>query len=412
MNTVRQVRPPRWIRGPRDPENLKAAALAAAMALPEPCVEPGDKTLYVVGATTTHLSVRTPITPGLPGTESRPADEASADRRLPVRSGMRVGPFVLIRRLGQGAQGDVWKARRVDPPGGLVALKVLNPVLARHPSRLAQFRREAERGARLAGPSLLQIIESGQVEGLPYMAMPFVEGITLLELIRGRQAHLKSGPVEPIHRLMTADEKTYQRAIVCILSRAASALGQLHAGGVVHRDIKPANILIDAHRGGRVFLCDLGLGRDLEVATIEQMRDGAGTPMYMAPERLLRAPADEILCDLYSLGVTLYEALTLDRPFAVPAGLPLSCLSGYLASARPRRPRRLNPEIPASLETLILRAMARNPADRPQSALELAAELDKFPAQGAVPAPHAASGRARLAATRPHRVRPSHDAHW
>ena len=105
-----------------------------------------------------------------------------------------------------------------------------------------------------------------------------------------------------------------------ILSRAARALAQLHAGRVVHRDIKPANILIDVRRGGRVYLCDLGLGRDLEVATIEQMRDGAGTPMYMAPERLLRAPADEILCDLYSLGVTLFEALTLDRPFAVPDG--------------------------------------------------------------------------------------------
>ena len=295
-------------------------------------------------------------------------------------------PSCWFAAWGKARRGLSGRPVGSNLPGEFVALKVLNPVLAQHPSRLAQFRREAERGARLAGPSLLHVIESGQVEGLPYLAMPFVEGITLLELIRGRQAHRRREPVAPIHRLMTADEEGYQHAMVCILSRAALALAQLHAGRVVHRDIKPANILIDVRRGGRVYLCDLGLGRDLEVATIEQMRDGAGTPMYMAPERLLRAPADEILCDLYSIGVTLFEALTLDRPFAVPEGLPLACLSGYLASAEPRRPRQLNPEIPAGLETVILRAMARNPTDRPRSALELAGELDQLLARGRVPA--------------------------
>ena len=154
-----------------------------------------------------------------------------------------------------------------------------------------------------------------------------------------------------------------------------------------------------------MYLCDLGLGRDLEVATIEQMRDGAGTPMYMAPERLLRAPADEILCDLYSLGVTLFETLTLDRPFAVPEGLPLACLSAHLASAAPRRPRQINPEIPAVLETVILRAMARNPRNRHRSALELASELDRFPGRGSIPSLHAPGGRAYSGASGPHRLR-------
>ena len=91
----------------------------------------------------------------------------------------------------------------MEAPSEFVALKLLNPALARHPNRLAQFRREAERGARLAGPSLLQVIESGHLEGLPYLAMPFVEGITLLELIRGRQAHRAGRSYERIHRLMT-----------------------------------------------------------------------------------------------------------------------------------------------------------------------------------------------------------------
>jgi serine/threonine-protein kinase len=298
---------------------------------------------------------------------------------------MKIGPFLLVRRLGQGAQGAVWKARRVVPPREFVALKLLNPVLARQPSRLAQFRREAERGARLTGPHLLQVIESGHVEGLPYLAMPFVEGITLMELIRGRQARRRKEPATLIHQLMTTDEEGYQHAMVSIMSRAAYALAQLHAGRVVHRDIKPANILIDVRRGGGVYLCDLGLGRDLEVATVDQMRDGAGTPMYMAPERLRRAPADEILCDLYSIGVTLFEALTLHRPFAVPQELPSVCLSSHLASASPRRPRQLNPEIPAVVEAVILRAMARDPRDRHQSALEFAGELDRHLRRSRVP---------------------------
>lgn len=406
MYTVRQDGSRKWVRAPWSPRPAEAAAAAAvALASPEVCCGPDDETIYIAGMMTTYLSARSPTTPGLAGSGARPSESTPADSLPPVRPGMRIGPFLLVRRLGQGAQGAVWKARRVKSPRDFVALKLLNPVLARHPSRLAQFRREAERGARLTGPFLLQVIESGHVEGLPYLVMPFVEGITLLELIRGRQAHRRSQPVVPIHRLMTADEDGYQHAMVSIMSRAACALAQLHAGRVVHRDIKPANILIDVRHGGGVYLCDLGLGRDLEVATIEQMRDGAGTPMYMAPERLLRAPANEILCDLYSLGVTLFEALTLDRPFAVPEGLPLACLSGHLASAQPRRPRQINPEIPAVLENVILRAMARNPRDRYQSALELAGELDLLLASGRVPALRAPGGRVHQPASGSHRVR-------
>jgi serine/threonine-protein kinase len=187
------------------------------------------------------------------------------------------------------------------------------------------------------------------------------------------------------------------------MAKAARALGDIHAGQVAHRDIKPANILLDHHRAHGVYLCDLGLGRDLEFATSEQMRDGAGTPMYMAPERLLKAPADEFLCDIYSLGVTLFETVTLDRPFQAPEGMPWASLAAYLARAEPRTPREINPNLPTDLEAIILKAMSRNPRDRHGSALELAGELDRFlvrwsfllrraPIDGAragCPAPHA-----------------------
>ncbi len=295
--------------------------------------------------------------------------------RPPLAPGDRLGGYRLLERLGRGGQGDVWKALRREPLVELVALKVLKPTLARDPARMAQFRREAERGGRLAGPSLLPVYELGTAEGYHYMAMPYVEGITLREVIRARVAHLAGKPTEELHRLVTLDEPEYLRMITRILTEATEALARAHAQRVAHRDIKPANILLDNRRPEGVYLCDFGLGRDLEVATPQQMRDGAGTPMYMAPERLLRASADEIKCDIYSMGVTLFEALTLGRPFQVPDHVTLSALPAFLAGAAPRRPRDVQPGFPPDLEAIILGAMERDPARRYESADRLAADL-------------------------------------
>jgi serine/threonine protein kinase len=330
---------------------------------------------FVVGTAATQISAKSPVQPMNDGD---PPSPAAAVLAAVLRPGIRFGPFRLIRRLGRGAQGDVWKARRHEPSLDLVALKVLSPALAKLPNRLAQFRREAQRGARLAGPSLLQVFEFGEIDGFPYMVMPFVAGTTLQQVIKGRQIYLRGEAVDLVHRLIAMDEELYLPAAVRVVAKAARALGLVHACRVAHRDIKPANILLDGHRTCGVYLCDLGLGRDLEFATSEQMRDGAGTPMYMAPERLLKAPADEILCDLYSLGVTLFETLTLDRPFDTPGELPLGILSARLARAEPKKPRKLKPDLPADLEAIIVKAMSRNPRDRHQSAQEIAGELDQF----------------------------------
>ena len=295
-----------------------------------------------------------------------------------LRPGLQLGHFRLLRRLGQGAQGDVWKARRQQSRLDIVALKVLNPGLAKMPNRLAQFRREAERGTRLAGPSLLHVFESGEIDGFLYMAMPYVEGKTLQQVVRARRAYLRGEAVALIHPLVTMAEEHYLQNAARIMVKAALALGRLHACRVVHRDIKPANILLDRSRVCGVYLCDLGLGRDLEFATSDQMRDGAGTPMYMAPERLLKAPADEILCDIYSMGVTLFETFTLGRAFETPASLPLVCLAAHLARANPKAPSDVKPGLPTELENIIQKAMARLPRDRHLSAQELASDLDQF----------------------------------
>jgi eukaryotic-like serine/threonine-protein kinase len=337
----------------------------------------GDKLTYIVGSSATRIGLSVSVDPAPPPIPTI-ADVGCRSCDSSLERGRRLGPFLLLSRLGQGAQGEVWKAARQGADGEIVALKILNPSQAKHHRRLAQFRREAERGARLAGPSLLQVLEWGEVEGYLYMAMPFVEGVSLHEVIRSRRAFLRGDDVTLTHPLMNMDDDAYLVGMTQLLAHAARALQVVHANRVVHRDIKPANILLDCNRPQAVYLCDLGLGRDLEVATIDQMRDGAGTPMYMSPERLLRAPADEIRSDVYSMGVTLFEALTLGRPFVDPEGVPLSILSSFLARAHPRTPRSIDPRFPRALEAVVLKAMARCPADRFGSASALADELDRW----------------------------------
>jgi serine/threonine-protein kinase len=299
-------------------------------------------------------------------------------QRPPLAPGDRMGGYRLMERLGHGGQGDVWKALRREPFVELVALKVLKPSLARDPARMAQFRREAERGGRLVGPALLPVYELGTSDGYHFMAMPYVEGITLREVIRARIAHLAGKPTEEFHRLVSLDEPDYLRTMACLLTDATEALARAHAQRVAHRDIKPANILLDHRRPEGVYLCDFGLGRDLEIATPQQMRDGAGMPIYMAPERLLRAAADEIKCDIYSMGVTIFEALTLSRPFQVPEHMTFSALPAFLAGARPRRPSEVRRGFPEDLEAVILGAMERDPACRYDSADRLAADLRRI----------------------------------
>jgi len=296
----------------------------------------------------------------------------------PLAVGIELGLYVLLERLGRGAQGDVWKAARLDSRGDLVALKILKPEFKKSPARTAQFRREAERGIRLAGPSLLRVYELGEVDGHVYMAMPYVEGTPLHEVVRCRRSYLDGDETAVNHAFAAMNRHEYQSGMIRLISAVARALARVHDQGIAHRDIKPANILLENRNVGEVYLCDFGLGRDLGIATVEQMRDGAGTPMYMAPERLLKRAADEVKCDIYSLGVTLFEALTLERPFLVPDHMTVPALAPYLASAPPRTPSQICPGFPIELEQIVMKAMAPEPGRRFDSARELASELERF----------------------------------
>ena len=329
----------------------------------------------LVGTAATFVGIRT-HTPEIHGDDE--LKELLRPTSAVLGRGRRLGPYHLLRRLGRGAQGEVWKALQLTPTIRLVAIKVMNSSLRENPVRLAQFYREAARGAKLSGPSLLRIYESGEIDGHIFMAMPYVEGISLKEIIAARTSYEEGERAYVSHPVVTADDETYIRFIVHALAKATRALAIVHENRVVHRDVKPANILLDNNRTDQVYLCDFGLGRELDVATPEQMRDGSGTPMFMAPERLLRATADEMKCDIYSMGVTLFEALTCKRPFQVPENSSWPMLANFLATSDPSTPSQVRPGFPRELEEIIVRAMSRDPAKRHNSAAELADELTEF----------------------------------
>lgn len=252
----------------------------------------------------------------------------------------QLGRWILEERVGVGGVADVWRA--VDPVSReQVALKILREP-DRSPAHRDRFLREGRLLARLAIPGLPRIYEV-QSGARPFLAIELLSGETLGERIRSR------GPL-PF---------TEVEAIAAALLRV---LGQLHGRGVIHRDIKASNIFLSDD--GRVLLLDLGLAADPQDPLITTLGDVMGTYAYMAPEQIAGAEVD-LRCDLYSLGVTLYEALAGTRPFHAADA------AGYLRAHREGRAPPLHerrPEAPSRLVDGVLRLMSRDPAARPQSA--------------------------------------------
>ncbi len=289
-----------------------------------------------------------------------------------------VGEYLLIERLGGGGQGTVWKAVRTEPFVELVALKMLSPLFGQDERRVAQLRREAERAARLSSPSILPAYDFGVAEGIVYMAMPLIRGFALSEVIRQRRHWLAGRPLGKWHPLALLADKDYEERIVRIVSRIAKALSEAHSASVVHRDIKPSNILIDENSLIDVYLSDFGLGRDLDVATPAQLKDGAGTPIYMAPEKLLKGYFDEVRCDVYSLGATLFEALTTTQPFQPPADMPRIVWPTFMAAQKTPGIRDVKPDLDETLEAIVFQSMSRDPETRYTTADQFRVDLDDY----------------------------------
>ena len=282
------------------------------------------------------------------------------------------GRYRVVRKLGAGGMADVYLAEDEDL-GRRVAIKILNDRHANDEQFVERFRREAKNAAGLSHPNIVSIYDRGEAEGTYYIAMEFLDGRSLKELLIAR------GPM-PI-----ADAIQYARQIL-------NALRFAHRKGVVHRDIKPHNVMVDGD--GRLKVTDFGIAR----AGASQMTEAGaivGTAQYLSPEQARGAAVDQ-RSDLYSIGVVLYEMLTGNVPFT--GDTPVEIAMRHLSDT-PRPPSTIRPEIPPDLDMIVLRALAKNPDDRFQTADEMDAELGRVEGGIAVTAITADAATAVLSGT-------------
>jgi eukaryotic-like serine/threonine-protein kinase len=291
------------------------------------------------------------------------------------------GRYRILSRLGSGGMADVYLARD-ESLGRLVAVKVLKERLAADEEFVERFRIEAQAAASLNHPSIVAVYDRGKAGVSPYIAMEYVDGESLKQLVR------RKGRLSPGEAAATA---------LAVLD----ALREAHGRRIVHRDVTSANVLVDG--SGRVKVADFGIAR---MGASELTRTGAllGTSSYLSPEQAQGRPADE-RSDLYSLGVVLYEMLTGRLPFSGESDLAVAMQH---VSVAPPNPRSLAPNMPEAWAAVVMKALSKQPADRYQSAEEFAAALraardgEHAAAAGDPHAPAAAAPRAQPAASVSH----------
>jgi hypothetical protein len=275
----------------------------------------------------------------------------------------RAGPYALRRELGRGGQAVVWLAH--DPRLQRdVALKVL----PRHAASLAQelrLQREASTAARLDDSAICPVYEVGHDDEHLYLAMRFVPGRTLAAQLDAARARVAAG--EPLAAVLPPVADTLQ-----FFERLAQSLHRAHAAGVVHRDLKPANVMVGLD--GLPVLLDFGLAITTDDdAPLTRTGDVFGTPHYLSPERLTDpAHRGDARDDLWALAVTLYEALTLQRPFTAPT---LEQLYRAILQREPARASALRPELPRDLDAVLAVALDKAPVRRYRTAADLADDL-------------------------------------
>jgi serine/threonine protein kinase len=346
--------------------------------------------------------------------EERSKREALSRRNALPHPPGQLGDFHIIREIGRGGMGIVYEAEQRSL-GRSVAVKVLPTHALLRGRSLQQFQREARTAARLQHTSIVPVFGVGEQDGLHYYVMPLVRGVGLDEIIqelraRGDAAGADStsrgnghrpprdvGALVPAltarkfatRRAPAQDDKnetgcaravrgpgggspSYWDTVARIGLQAAEALDHAHGQGTLHRDVKPSNLLLD--EDGVVSVADFGLARALDDSDVSHSSDFAGTARYMAPEQM-RGTAD-VRSDIYGLGMTLYELLTLQPAFD-PRARAVFLRTGQ-GFSEPPRPRKTDPAIPRDLETVVLKCLANEPAKRYQTAAALAADLHRF----------------------------------
>jgi serine/threonine protein kinase len=330
------------------------------------------------------------------------ADSAAAD----LHPEAPLGDFRIVREIGRGGMGIVYEAVQMSL-GRRVALKVLPFAAAMDLKQLQRFKNEAQAAAHLHHTNIVPVYAVGAERGVHFYAMQLIEGHNLAAVIadlRGRVAPASKGvlstpsaeptgpypaPSHPVAMRSTATRSNlgaqlsthrsdgspeFFRTVVRLVAQVAEALDYAHGMGIVHRDIKPANLLVDAH--GTVWITDFGLAHFHTNASLTQTGDLVGTLRYMSPEQAggPRTLIDH-RTDVYSLGATLYELLTLQPIFE---GTDRNTLLHQILHEEPRPPRSVDHSIPPELETIVLKAASKIPAERYATARDFAEDLQRF----------------------------------
>jgi serine/threonine protein kinase len=299
--------------------------------------------------------------------------QRSLARQLPAE-GLRLGPFRLVREIGRGGMGVVYEAEQqtLKRP---VALKVLRHHLTLESRHVDRFRREAEAAARLRHPNVVTVHEVGEQDGHHFIAMDLVKGSTLSAIV-GRLVEMERRPTaDDLARLSGRTDlarcSSYSEAVVRLLLPALEGVQAAHAIGLVHRDLKPSNILVDS--GGVPHVADFGLAKGEGDLGLSITGEPIGTPYYMSPEQAQASRrVVDASTDVYSLGVVLYELLTLHVPFE---GRTAHEVITHILHQPPQRPRSLAPDVPPALEAVVLKALSKDPDQRYLNAAELARDL-------------------------------------
>jgi len=313
----------------------------------------------------TGLKDTPPSKPQSPGTENAPRPDRIVGG---IEPNITIGDFRIENRLGSGGMGTVYQALQLSL-NRRVALKVLPPGLAVSTEAVKRFHREARAAAKLHHTNIVAIYAEGEEKGTCYYAMEMIEGRSLdlvIEDLRDAKAR-GTGPQSPTagekidedHARKTASQtstqltaggatQTYFDAAARLIADVADALDYAHKKGIIHRDVKPSNLILA--NDGRLSLMDFGVARMLESRRITLTGSFVGTPHYMSPEQISAAPGMlDHRTDIYSLGVTLYELLTLELPFS---GDNREQIIARIPRKEPRRPRQINDRIPLDLETI------------------------------------------------------------
>ena len=321
----------------------------------------------------------------------------------------RLGDFLLIRPIGRGGMGIVYKAVQLSLDRS-VAVKVLPFAALLNPKQRKRFQNEARAAATLDHPNIVPVLFTGVERGVHFYAMQLIEGQSLAEVIRAMRgidpaldnlatqspsedefasAHPNAEKIATRHdpsadidaptlvdahssTLDRTDRDGFYRSVASIGAQAGEALQYAHENGVVHRDVKPGNLMLD--ETGKVWITDFGLARHERNDTITMDGDVLGTLAYMSPEQRSGSQLADARSDVYSLGATLYELLSLKQPFGDQGHSEVT----HRSDVDPTPLRRINSAVPVDLETIIRKAMAGPTQERYQSAGEFAEDLNRF----------------------------------